>query len=158
MYAEVIVRSNTVYTDNLFTYKIPDFLEEIIRIGHRVLVPFGKSNKPIEAFAFKIKNNYEKQSNIKIKEIEDILDEEPLFTPEQLSMVHWMKNRYLCTYMDCINMIYPKGLKVKNYKVISLKEGYLEEYNNLSEDEIQEKSSTKFIYRDKLSEIFNLYP
>lgn len=160
MYAEVIVRSNTVYTDNLFTYKIPDFLEEIIRIGHRVLVPFGKSNKPIEAFVFKIKNNYEKQSNIKIKEIEDILDEEPLFTPEQLSMVHWMKNRYLCTYMDCINMIYPKGLKVKNYKVISLKEGYLEEYNNLSEDEkkiIRNISENKGkIKVDKLKYIKNI--
>lgn len=134
MYAEVIVRSNTIYTDNLFTYKIPEFLEDVIRIGHRILVPFGKGNKPIEAFVFNIKENL-LDENIKIKEVNDILDEEPLFTSEQLAMVHWMKNRYLCTYMDCINMIYPKGLKVKNYKVIILKRNYLENYSDFSDIE-----------------------
>lgn len=144
MYAEVIVRSNTVYTDNLFTYKIPEFLEDIVRIGHRVLVPFGKGNKPIEAFVFKIKNNFGDEKGLeeensdkkfKIKEIEDILDEEPLFLPEQLELVHWMKNRYICTYMECINMIYPKGLKLKNYKVAVLKNDYLEKLDSLSGDE-----------------------
>lgn len=160
MYAEVIVRSNTVYTDNLFTYKIPYFLEDIIRVGHRILVPFGKGNKPIEAFVFKIKKNYEEENNIKIKEIDDVLDEEPLFTPEQLSMVHWMKNRYLCTYMDCINMIYPKGLKVKNYKVVSLKNNYLDYYNDLSEDEkkiiIKLSENKGKIKVDKLKYIENI--
>ncbi len=31
-----------------------------------------------------------------------------------------MKNRYLCTYIDCINLIYPKGYKLNNYKVAIL--------------------------------------
>ena len=31
-----------------------------------------------------------------------------------------MKNRYLCTYMDCINLIIPKGYKLNNYKLITL--------------------------------------
>ena len=31
-----------------------------------------------------------------------------------------MKNKYLCTYIDCINLLYPKGYKLNNYKVISL--------------------------------------
>ena len=51
-YAKVIVRSNTIYTDNLFTYQIPVFLSDVIKIGHRILVPFGKGNKPTEAFVF----------------------------------------------------------------------------------------------------------
>ncbi len=144
MYAEVIVRSNTVYTDNLFTYKIPEFLEDVLRVGHRVLVPVGKGNKPIEAFVFKIKNNFGDEKGLeeensdkkfKIKEIVDILDEEPLFLTEQLELVHWMKNRYICTYMECINMIYPKGLKLKNYKVAVLKNDYLEKMDSLSDDE-----------------------
>ena len=29
-YAKVIVRSNTFHTDNLFTYKIPEFLENTL--------------------------------------------------------------------------------------------------------------------------------
>jgi len=53
-YAKVVVRSNTIHTDNLFTYKVPVFLIDDIKVGHRILVPFGKGNKPTEAFVFEI--------------------------------------------------------------------------------------------------------
>ncbi|WP_296645214.1 primosomal protein N' [Romboutsia sp. 13368] len=131
-YAKVIVRSNTFHTDNLFTYKIPEFLENHICIGHRVLVPFGKGNKPTEAFVFKICDILEE--NIKVKEVVDILDEDPIFKLEDLELVNWMKNRYLCTYIDCINLIYPKGYKLNNYKVISLSDELLKLDQNEFED------------------------
>ncbi|MGL5347363.1 MAG: primosomal protein N' [Peptostreptococcaceae bacterium] len=123
-YAKVIVRSNTVYTDNLFTYKVPEFLEDDIKVGHRVLVPFGRGNKPTEAFVFEISDFLEE--NIKTKDVVDLLDEEPIFKVEDLELVKWMKNRYLCTYIDCINLIYPKGYKLNNYKVVSLSSDILE--------------------------------
>ncbi|MBQ6631070.1 MAG: DEAD/DEAH box helicase family protein, partial [Romboutsia sp.] len=131
-YAKVIVRSNTFHTDNLFTYKIPEFLENHICIGHRVLVPFGKGNKPTEAFVFKICDTLEE--DIRTKEIVDILDEDPIFKQEDLELVNWMKNRYLCTYIDCINLIYPKGYKLNNYKVISLSDELLKLKQNEFED------------------------
>lgn len=130
-YAKVIVRSNTFHTDNLFTYKIPEFLKNQICVGHRVLVPFGKGNKPTEAFVFKISDTLEE--DMKLKEVVDVLDEEPIFKLEDLELVNWMKNRYLCTYIDCINLIYPKGYKVNNYKVVSLSD----EVKNLKEDEFE---------------------
>ena len=121
-YAKVVVRSNTIHTDNLFTYKVPVFLIDDIKVGHRVLVPFGKGNKPTEAFVFELTNFLEK--DFKTKDIVDLLDEEPIFRVEDLELVKWMKNRYLCTYIDCINLIYPKGYKLNNYKVVTLS-GYL---------------------------------
>ena len=130
-YAKVVVRSNTFHTDNLFTYKVPEFLEEQICVGHRVLVPFGRGNKPTEAFVFKLSDVLEE--DIKIKEVVDVLDEEPIFKLEDLELVSWMKNRYLCTYIECINLIYPKGYKLDNYKVISLSDKVL----NLSDDEYE---------------------
>ncbi|MGL4730109.1 MAG: DEAD/DEAH box helicase family protein, partial [Clostridium sp.] len=117
-YAKVVVRSNTVHTDNLFTYKVPEFLIEELKEGHRVLVPFGRGNKPVEAFVFEIINYLEE--DLKTKEIVDVLDEEPIFRSEELDLVKWMKNRYLCTYIDCINLIYPKGYKLNNYKVVTI--------------------------------------
>ena len=54
MYVKVIVKNNSQYTDNLFTYKVPEFLQDEICLGHRILVPFGKGNKPIEAYVFSI--------------------------------------------------------------------------------------------------------
>lgn len=126
-YAKVVVRSNTVHTDNLFTYKVPEFLIEELKEGHRVLVPFGRGNKPVEAFVFEIINYLE--DDIKTKEIVDVLDEEPIFRNEELDLVKWMKNRYLCTYIDCINLIYPKGYKLNNYKVATISDD-LKKLNN----------------------------
>ena len=117
-YAKVIVKNNSIYTDNLFTYKIPEFLLNHIEVGHRVLVPFGKGNKPIEAYVFLITDIVE--NNIDFKELFDILDEYPIFKVEDIKLIQWMKNRYLCTYMDCISLLHPKGYKVESFKEISL--------------------------------------
>lgn len=117
-YAKVIVRNNSQYTDNLFTYKVPKFLINEISLGHRVLVPFGKGNKPIEAYIFNLSKKNEE--DVKTKYIYDILDEKPILRKEDLELIYWMKNRYLCTYMDCINLIIPKGYKLNNYKVAKI--------------------------------------
>lgn len=151
-YAKVIVRSNTIHTDNLFTYEIPEFLSNELNIGHRVLVPFGRGNKPTEAFVFEIINNLDE--NIKTKDIVDILDKDPIFRLEDLELVKWMKNRYLCTYIDCINLIYPKGYKLNNYKVASLGDEFLnlnteEFYNKLETLNETQKNIVKDIYSNK---------
>ena len=118
MYVKVIVKNNSQYTDNLFTYKVPEFLQDEICLGHSILVPFGKGNKPIEAYVFRIMHNNDEK--VETKYIYDILDERPILKREDLELIHWMKNRYLCTYMDCINLIIPKGYKLNNYKLITL--------------------------------------
>ncbi len=46
-----------------------------------------------------------------------------------------MKNRYLCTYIECINLIYPKGYKLNNYKVVLLGESL----SGLNDIELKEK-------------------
>ena len=165
-YAKIVVRNNSIYTDNLFTYEVPSFLESELEVGHRVLVPFGRGNKPTEAFIFEITNIIEE--DIKTKDIIDILDENPIFKKEDLELVKWMKNRYLCTYIDCINLIYPKGYKVENYKVLILKLDLedlksidlLEENLELNKDEkfilyelIKSKGKLKI---DKLKKIKNI--
>lgn len=134
MYAKIIVRNNSIQTDNFFTYKVPKILESEVLIGHRVLVPFGLGNKLIEGFVFEITNVLD--GNFKVKEITDILDKEPLFKEEDIKLIKFMKNRYLCTYIDCINLMYPKGYKVNNYKVVVLnKELDKEILNNFNENQ-----------------------
>ncbi|WP_195947216.1 primosomal protein N' [Paraclostridium bifermentans] len=130
-FAKVIVRNNSIYTDNLFTYEIPEFLSENIKTGHRVLVPFGIYNKPVEAFVFDIVS--ELDEDIKTKKVVDILDEEPIFSKDDISLIGWMRNKYLCTYIDCINLLYPKGYKLNNYKVLTL---INDDLDNLSDSEM----------------------
>ncbi|KXZ39597.1 replication restart DNA helicase PriA [Alkalithermobacter thermoalcaliphilus JW-YL-7 = DSM 7308] len=117
-YAQVIVDNNSIYTDNFFTYEIPDDILDQIKIGHRVLVPFGKSNKPIQGFIFDILDENEEHKNT--KKIIDILDEEPLLRDVDIKIIKWMKDEYLCKFIEAIDCIYPKGYRVNTYKVIHL--------------------------------------
>ena len=41
MVAEVIIQSNAKELNKTFDYNVPDSLENTIKIGSRVLVPFG---------------------------------------------------------------------------------------------------------------------
>ncbi|WP_373598385.1 primosomal protein N' [Paraclostridium bifermentans] len=153
-YAKVVVRNNSIYTDNLFTYEVDEFLVDNINIGHRVLVPFGRYNKPVEAFVFNLVN--ELDEDIKTKKIVDLLDEEPIFNKDDIGLILWMRNKYLCTYIDCINLLYPKGYKLNNYKVIQLLDI---EAENLTQNEneiikILKKNNNEVKF-DKISKIPN---
>lgn len=154
-FAKVIVRNNSIYTDNLFTYEIPGFLSENIKIGHRVLVPFGIYNKPVEAFVFDIVS--ELDEDIKTKKVVDVLDEEPIFSKDDISLIGWIRNKYLCTYIDCINLLYPKGYKLNNYKVLTLINDNLD---NLSDSEMNLikiiKENNGCIKLEKIKKIPNL--
>ncbi|WAW14236.1 primosomal protein N' [Peptostreptococcus equinus] len=124
MYLQVILRNKGRYSDMLFTYSLPQHLENELRIGHRVSLPFGKSNKPIEGFVVSISkyiNSKDKIEADKVKDIFDILDKEPMFSKNQIRLIFWMRNRYMCTYNDVISLFYPKGYKNESIKVLELK-------------------------------------
>ncbi|AHM56770.1 primosomal protein N' [Peptoclostridium acidaminophilum DSM 3953] len=113
-YAQIVVDNNSHYTDRLFTYGFDENID--LKIGQRVLVPFGKSNKPVEGFVFGIEDASD--SEFEIKSLIGVMDDEkPMLSHSQVELVKWMKEDYLCTYMDCISLMYPKGVKFENYKV-----------------------------------------
>ncbi|MDT8716477.1 primosomal protein N' [Clostridium sp. 19966] len=111
-YAGVIVNNDAVAVDKLFTYEIPMELWDKIRIGHRVKVPFGMGNKLIEGFVLSI-HEAENKLN-KIKDIKSIVDEFPLLTENDISLINFMKKKYLCSYIDCIKLIIPIGITKGN--------------------------------------------
>ena len=61
MIASVLVEYNLKHLDKVFDYKIPNKIEKDLKVGNKVLVPFG--NKQIEGFVLKIHNNYDKNIN-----------------------------------------------------------------------------------------------
>ncbi len=42
MFAEVVLSKVTRYLDKIFHYSIPEDLKDKLRVGHQVLVPFGR--------------------------------------------------------------------------------------------------------------------
>ncbi|SFU57977.1 replication restart DNA helicase PriA [Clostridium sp. DSM 8431] len=126
LYAEVIVNSDAVEIDRPFTYKVKDEHNDIIEVGHRVKVPFGKGNRPVEGFVIGLK--CEGIENIKrIKYITSIEDEEPILSRDDLKLIDFLRDNYLCKYIDAIRCIIPTGILsgLKNKKKIVI--GFVKE-------------------------------
>ena len=65
MIAEIIIQSNVKNLNRIFDYKIPSDLEGCVKVGSRVLIPFGNMKKLEEGFVIGIKetSEYEDSSN-----------------------------------------------------------------------------------------------
>lgn len=110
MVAQVIINQTSKQTDKKYDYLIPESLENKIKIGIRVIVPFGNSNKQVEGYVTGI---FEHSKTKKLKSILDA-EEKPMFDEKMMSLIEWMREKYLCTYMDIIRVIVPSGTSVKN--------------------------------------------
>ena len=64
-YAEVIISIAHKNVDRIFNYIVPESFEADLRIGMRVIVPFGKMKRAQEGFVIGIKD----KSEYKVKDI-----------------------------------------------------------------------------------------
>lgn len=109
--ALIAVENVAYHFDIFYSYTIPDNLREKAVIGTRVLVPFGRSKTAKRQgviFGFD-----RKQDNIRYKDIISVLDEEPFFTQENLSIAEFLKDRTFCTYFEAIKVQFPAGYAFK---------------------------------------------
>ncbi|WP_262707499.1 replication restart helicase PriA [Larkinella soli] len=93
----------------LFTYRVPRDMVELLKVGARVIVPFGK-NRVYTAVVGRI--HTQPPSAYQAKYILELLDEYPLVTPYQLELFSWMAEYYLCNIGDVLNVALPSGLKI----------------------------------------------
>jgi len=117
--AEVIVNHSVNKVDKLFDYIIPPQFTDIIKEGMRVLVPFGRGNRRLEAYIFNIRL-HEAGSTGRFKEIIGPIDDEPILSSYQLNMIRWMKTKYLCKYVEAIHCLIPSGLVNKEKRFITI--------------------------------------
>ena len=107
MVAEVIINRTAKKLNRTFDYKIPKELEDIIMVGSKVLVPFGKGEKLEEAFVVGIKE----KSEFEIKEIAKL---EENLSKAQIELARWMAKRYFSNVSDCIKLMLTPGTRTKN--------------------------------------------
>lgn len=148
LYAEIILNSEAVEIDRPFTYKIPIELQEKVKIGQIVKVPFGMGNKTSEGFVLSIKEENEVNISFRVKKISAIITDEPVIDEDDIKLINFLREKYLCKYIDAFRLLIPvgimKGAKSKSKKVIVFKsddlscikkpEGYIEIINFLKEN------------------------
>lgn len=101
--------------------------------GLRVLVPFGGGNRRRQAVILSVQ---QEQPVPRLKPVADVLDEEPLFTPEMIDLALWLKEHTFCTLFEGLKTQLPPGLTMRVTPMYRVTEDVDEErLATLSEEE-----------------------
>lgn len=131
--AEIIIDINNKNVDKIFHYIIPEFLNDEIKIGMRVLVPFGKSNNLREGYIIGFCDKTDIPINL-LKKINSLLDTYTIFSENMISLAKFMSSKYYCTLSECLQCIMPKIVNSKTSRYISInanKNGIFEEIEKI---------------------------
>lgn len=111
MVCECLVELEHVFIDKTFTYKINKEQLPLLKVGMRVVVPFGKQT--LEGFVLKIYENKDISLENKLKEIISIVDTYPILNEELLTLGKYISKTTLCSLMTSYQAMLPKALKAK---------------------------------------------
>lgn len=104
-----------------FTYRLPQHLQENIKIGSRLLVPFGKRN--MTGYVVELHETLDQALEIEESQIKDaleLLDEEPLLTDEILRLTNWTADYYASSWGEVLKASLPAGVNVETEQIVQI--------------------------------------
>ncbi len=107
---------------NLYTYRLPEELNDFIQVGQRAVVPFGRGRKLYSALVKNI--HHTPPSEYQAKYVESLLDEYPIVNDKQLEHWDWIKNYYLANPGDVFNAALPGALKLASETKVLLNSSF----------------------------------
>ena len=110
-----------------FTYSLPDECAEEVKIGCRVVVPFGRK-KFYTAIVLNV--HYCAPTEYEVKDISALLDASPILLPVQFKFWEWIADYYLCTQGDVYKAALPSGLKLESETTVTLNTDFEEPDDN----------------------------
>lgn len=112
MFAHVALN---IPSNKIFSYSVPDELAQDVCIGKRILVPFGK--RRMTGYVVALNETKERDD---VKDIIEILDQEPLFSESDLTFYRWMSDYYMHPLGKALKSILPGGIDVESNQWIYL--------------------------------------
>ena len=92
-----------------FDYIWPENIDRHPITGLQVLVPFGMHKKGGVVVGVKKHSDFKS----KLKKIEQLINEEPLFSKEILDLSKWTSEYYFCGWGETLNAAIPGGLSLR---------------------------------------------
>ncbi|MBX3423595.1 MAG: primosomal protein N' [Pirellulaceae bacterium] len=91
------------------SYRVPDaWLDQLVP-GCRVKVPLGKSNRQLLGYCIAVETIAQAPGSLKA--IEELVDSEPICTPQVLELLQWMSRYYLAPLGQVIEAAIPAGVR-----------------------------------------------
>ena len=94
--------------DKLLDYSVPQRLVNQLRVGQRVKVPLGRSNRPRFGYVAGI---HDTADYPKIKPLSAIADDRVLLTPAMMELARWMSRYYCAPLGTVIDTMIPSAVK-----------------------------------------------
>jgi primosomal protein N' (replication factor Y) len=104
-----------------FTYRLPVGLQETIKIGARLLVPFGK--RQLTGYAVALHAQISPELEIEeetVKDALELLDSEPLLTEEIVRLTQWSADYYAASWGEVLKASLPAGINATTEQVYSI--------------------------------------
>ena len=118
MFADIIIDIKHEKLDKIFQYRIPDRLENELKTGMEVIVPFGKGNRPVKGYVTGITDSCSYDLS-KVKEITDISRGSVEIEAKLIALAAWMKENYGGTMIQALKTVLPikqkENARVKKY-------------------------------------------
>ena len=108
MFADIIL---PLPLDGVFTYSVPQSLEEQVKMGVRVLVPLGRSKTYVGIIS---EVHDKKPEGYQTKDILQVLDSTPILFDTQLRLWQWIADYYMSPIGEVYKAALPAGLKAED--------------------------------------------
>ena len=103
--------------DLTFSYAIPSRLQSLAQRGSRVLAPLGESIR--EGVIVELMDEPDlPDDSIKIKNLNDCLDDTPTFSDELLRLTTWMSEYYLSSWGEALRCAAPAAVRTRQNRVV----------------------------------------
>ena len=114
MIAKIAVSAATFAIDKPYSYHVPEDLA--LAPGMRVIVPFGRGNRRSEGVVLALEEGEDRS----LKAVEQSLDETPVLSAHGLRLAAFLRERYFCTFYDCLRAMLPGGLWFRESASVAL--------------------------------------
>jgi len=126
MVIDVIVNTKTK-SGNAFSYLVPKNLEEVIKVGQLVLIPFGP--RKITGIVSSLTNLSNWSNLTHLKSIEAVVDPTPVLDPAHLELAQFISDYYLCDLSQALFLMLPRKLCTGKKNIRAIKEeNYSQEF------------------------------
>lgn len=121
IYADVIIDISSDKLDRSFQYRVPERLENEIKAGMVVSIPFGNSSQLRKGYVTGLSGK-PKIDPGKLKEISDICSGEETTESRLIALAAWMRENYGSTMIQALRTVLPiqEKIKAKEKKYICL--------------------------------------
>lgn len=113
--AKVIVDVPLMQTDKPYTYAVPEEFSQMLEVGMRVHVPFGKGNRLIQGLVLEV---VEGEIEPNLKPISEVLDFSPVLNAEQLWLADELRKSVFSYKISLLKAMLPSFLNSSYDKIL----------------------------------------